>query len=469
MDNELTALTTLFTEFYYWITVVLMFLIHVGFCMYEVGVSRYKNHQHTLMKNTMLIPLVTITFFFFGWWLYWALPNGPGIVGWFGHQAVLAGVEGYEGTSATGLQLTGGFGANDLANPTNQLMGANLGDNLMAVFWAAFLLFSWTAASIVSGAVIERIKISAFAVLAIAIGSVFWVIDASWGWHFDGWMVKVLGYHDAYASGVIHAVCGGFALGVLVVLGPRIGKFVNGEPVNIGPRNPWLVTLGLFLIYTGFWGFYAACNVPIYDLGADYGTGVTYWTATNIYLTPTTLGAITMNFLLSLAGGLLAGYVVSKGDPFWTYSSGLAGIICASAGNDLYHPLQSMVIAMVGVVGMYYLHYWVERRFKIDDAVGAVAVHGYAGVIGLIICGFVLWGYPASGYWETAINPLGMFIGAIIMFGLLGFLPGYVIALALNSVGQLRIPKEVEIAGQDYLAMEAAKGDEKKVASAEQQ
>ena len=126
-------------------------------------------------------------------------------------------------------------------------------------------------------------------------------------------------------------------------------------------------------------------------------------------------------------------------------------------------------VAMVGVVGMYYLHYWVERRFKIDDAVGAVAVHGYAGVIGLIICGFVLWGYPASGYWETAINPLGMIIGAIIMFGLLGFLPGYVIALALNSVGQLRIPKEVEIAGQDFLAMEAAKGDERKVASAEQQ
>jgi len=60
MDNELTALTTIFTEFYYWMTVVLMFLIHVGFCMYEVGASRYKHHQHTLMKNTLLIPLVTV-------------------------------------------------------------------------------------------------------------------------------------------------------------------------------------------------------------------------------------------------------------------------------------------------------------------------------------------------------------------------------------------------------------------------
>jgi ammonia channel protein AmtB len=367
----------------------------------------------------------------------------------------------------SGLQLGGGFGANDMANPISSVMAVNLGDHINGVFWAAFLLFSWTAASIVSGAVIERIRISAFGILAIAIGSVFWTIDASWGWHFDGWMVKVLGYHDAYASGVIHAVCGGFALGVLIVLGPRIGKFVNGNPVNIGPRNPWLVTLGLFLIYTGFWGFYAACNVPIIDLQGEYGLEGTYFTATTIYITPTTLSGITFNFLMSLAGGLLAGYVVSKGDPFWTYSSGLAGIICASAGNDLYHPLQSMVIAMVGVVIMHRLHFWVERRFKIDDAVGAVAVHGYAGVVGLVICGFVLWGYPSSGYWDTPINPVGMIIGAIIMFGLLGLLPGYVIAKILNSMGKLRIPKEVELAGMDFDTMEAAKNDQKVYAAAE--
>ena len=78
MDNELNALGIIFTEFYYWLTVVIMFFIHVGFCMYEVGVSRHKNHMHTLMKNTMLIPLVTITFFFFGWWIYFRLPKRTG-------------------------------------------------------------------------------------------------------------------------------------------------------------------------------------------------------------------------------------------------------------------------------------------------------------------------------------------------------------------------------------------------------
>ena len=454
MENELSALSVIFTEFYYWVTVVLMFLIHVGFCMYEVGVSRHKNHLHTLMKNTMLIPLVTVTWFLFGWWIYWAMINGP----WLGTSIM-------DGNS--GLQLGGGYGANELANPMSPIMGVNLGDHINGVFWAAFLLFSWTAASIVSGAVNERIRMSAFAILAIAIGSVFWTIDASWGWHFDGWMVKVLGYHDAYASGVIHACAGGFALGVLTVLGPRLGKFASdGTPRNIGPRNPWLVTVGIFLIYTGFWGFYAACNIPILDVGPEYGLEGVYYTATNIYATPTTLSGITFNFLMSLSGGLLAGYLVSKGDPFWTYSSGLAGIITASAGNDLYHPLQAMIIGAIGVYVAYKMHYWVERKFKIDDAVGAVAVHGYAGVVGLIICGFMLWGYPSSGYeGYAAINPVGMIIGAVIMFGLLGFLPGYVIAKILNGMGRLRIPKEVEIAGLDFNYMEAAKADEDAVAA----
>ena len=342
-------------------------------------------------------------------------------------------------TESTGLVLGGGFGANELANPMSSIMAINLNDHINGVFWAAFLLFSWTAASIVSGALIERITTFAFGILAIAIGSVFWTIDASWGWHFDGWMLKLLGYHDAYASGVIHACAGGFALGVLAVLGARIGKFSSsGEPRNIGPRNPWLVCVGLFCIYTGFWGFYAACNIPIFDLGPEYGLGdgVAFFTATNIYVTPTTLSGITMNFLMSLSGGLLAAYWISKGDPFWTYSGGLAGIITASAGNDLYHPIQAMIIAGIGTMIAYKLHYWVERKFKIDDAVGAVAVHGYAGVVGLIICGFVLWGYPSSGYdglGYAAINPVGMIIGAFIMFVVLGFIPGYVIAKILQG------------------------------------
>jgi ammonia channel protein AmtB len=401
------------------------------------------------MKNTMLIPLVTVTFFFFGWWIYWAFPNGPFI---------------YRGEGIL-------WDAAAPNAPWSETMGTNIGDRITGVFWAAFLLFSWTAASIVSGSVIERIQSGAFWIIAVMIGSVTWIIDAAWGWHPEGWMVKLLGYHDAYASGVIHAIAGGTALGVLIVLGPRLGKFrTDGSPRDIPPHNPWLVTVGLFLIYTGFWGFYAACNVPIISPETIGGqiTGAT-WTATNIYLAPTTLSAITFNFLMSLSGGLMAAYVISRGDAFWTYSGGLAGIIAASAGNDLYHPIQSMLIGALGAIIAYKMHIWVERRFQIDDAVGAVAVHGYAGFAGLVIAGFVLWGQPASPFEGYAIiNPLGMFVGALIMFGVLGFLPGFAMAAVLNSFGLLRVSRKVELEGLDFASDEGYRAALDDIRSAEQ-
>ena len=433
MEDELSALSVIFTEFYYWLTVAVMFLIHVGFLLYEAGSARRKNVQHTVMKNIMLIPLVTVTFFFFGWWIYFAFPTGPG--------------------------LYGGLVSASEAAPWSEIMAPHMQDRINGVFWAAFLLFSWTAASIVSGSVLERVRTGAFLVFAVLIGSVFWIIDAAWGWHPDGWMVQIMGYHDAYASGVIHAIAGGFALGVIIVLGPRIGKFgPNGEPRDIPPHNIWMRCIGLFVIFTGFWGFYVACNVPILDVGEE---GASFFSATNIYLMPTTLSGITFNFLMSLSGGLLVAFIISRGDPFWTFSGGLAGIIAASAGNDLYHPLQAMLIAGAGVVVAYKLHYWVERRFKIDDVVGAVAVHGYAGAFGVIIAGFMLWGYPAAqpvqeglAWFSTAeglpaINPIGQILGAIIMFGVLGFLPGFVTAKILNRFGLLRVPPDIELAGLD--------------------
>lgn len=440
MTEELASLSVIFTEFYYWVTIVFMFLIHVGFCLYEVGVSRRKNHLHTLMKNAMVIPLITVTFFLFGWWVYFGFQGGPGIV-----------PNVYDDLS--------------FAKPWSEFMAPHLGDRINGVFFGAFLLFSWTIASILSGAVIERIQSGAFWMFAILIGSFMWVIDAAWGWSADGWMVQVLGYHDAYASGVIHAIGGGAALAMLYHLGPRIGRFrKDGTARDFPLHNQWMVIIGLFIIYTGFWGFYVACNIPILDVGTD---GASYFTATTIYLTPVTLSGITFNFFLSLSGGLFAGYYMSKGNPYWTFSGGLAGVITASAGNDLYHPLQAFVIGIIGVVIIYKLHYWVEEKFQIDDAVGAVAVHGYAGVLGVIIAGFVLWGYPSSMTYGVAINPFGQIVGAIIMFFVLGFLPAFILGAILKRFGMLRIPYEVELAGLDLGDMLADEEASREILGAE--
>ncbi len=461
MDDQLGALTIIFTEFYYWVTIVFMFLIHVGFCMYEVGSSRKKNMHHTLMKNSMVIPLVTVTFYYFGWWIYFGFANGPWITGDIIDAPWATPWSELFSTHMGGQPLQDGLTQEDAMGWAR----------INGVFWAAFLLFSWTAASIVSGAVIERIRSGAFWLLAVLIGSFTWIIDAAWGWSPDGWMVQLLGYHDAYASGVIHAIAGGFALGILVHLGPRIGKFkADGTPRSIVPHNPWLVCIGLFLIYTGFWGFYVACNIPIYDIGPAAGMSEPFFSTTNIYLAPTTTSAITMNFLMSLSGGMMGGYLISRGDPFWTYSCGLAGIIAASSGNDLYSPIVAMFVGAAGAVVAYKMHHWVEMKFKIDDAVGAVAVHGYTGWFGVFIAGILLWGYPASMTAEYApITPWGQFIGAWIMFGVLGFAPAYVAAGILKKMGMLRIPEKVEIAGLDLGDYHGRYLDESEVFAAEQE
>jgi ammonia channel protein AmtB len=127
-----------------------------------------------------------------------------------------------------------------------------------------------------------------------------------------------------------------------------------------------------------------------------------------------------------------------------------------------------MLIGGLGAVIAYKMHYWVERQFKIDDAVGAVAVHGYAGFAGLIIAGFMLWGHPSSpfeGY--AAINPLGQFIGAVIMFFVLGFIPAWVLAGILKSFGLLRIPHQIELVGLDVADYHGRDAEELDVIEAE--
>jgi ammonia channel protein AmtB len=123
--------------------------------------------------------------------------------------------------------------------------------------------------------------------------------------------------------------------------------------------------------------------------------------------------------------------------------------------------LQALIIGAVVPVIAYKLHYYVERRFRLDDAVGAVAVHGYSGFLGVVIAGFVLWGYPAaplgegsSPWFSTAeglpmVNPLGNLLGAVIMFGVLGFLPAFALCKVLDRMGLLRVPRAVELAGLD--------------------
>ena len=413
LQSSAGVTNTMVAEMFYYLTIPLMVIIHAGFLAYEMGASRAKNVLASGIKNILAFAYVLPAFFFIGWWIYWAMP--------------------------TGLPTTDAA----FALPWSESMGPFLGDNSSGVFWGAFALFAATTASIFSGAVIERIQTTGFIILAVFLGAVAWVVAASWGWHADGWLVTNFGYHDFGAAGVVHTVAGFFALGVLINLGPRIGKFnADGSANHIGGHNMPFTVTGLMLIIVGFWGFLMACAIfP--------GEGWS-WFSNNfgtIYGTPTNLSALAFNILMAFAGGIIGAWVITR-DPFWMMSGALAGIIAGAAGLDVYWPPLTFLVAMAGGMLLKPAASVLER-FGIDDAVGAVTVHGTIGVFGLLMFGIWGAGYPAlQGEGVATVNFFGQLIGAVVCI-LLGLVPGYVISLILKMLGMLRVGEAAELAGLD--------------------
>lgn len=409
-------------QFYFW-TVAIMWLIHVGFMTYESGSVRRKNVMATAMKNMLTIAVVTPTMYYIGWWIYGCnqagLPIGP-------NSSDFTSV-----TCQTGI-------------PWSDLLGPNVTDNINLIFFLAFVLFSWTTASIMSGATLERIRLSAYLLFAALLGSVVWMVDAAWGWSAGGWLALRFGFHDAIASLVVHGVAGAFALGVVFNLGPRIGKYTREGLTRVfRPHDLHKTVQGLMLIFTGFYGFYAACLVIA-------STSFPGWA--NIYLSPTTLGSIAMIITFGFAGGFTGGYFASRGDPFWTISGGLAGVIGVSAGADVYAPVLGYLLAVASAAIAYWGGMWLEKKMRVDDVVGAIAVHGIAGFLGVLWVGIFAAGYP------TGLNNVESSLGGQLMgmatFLPLAFLSGWVASWVLKKLNVLRVPPEVELEGVDVAEWE---------------
>ncbi|MEM6305031.1 MAG: ammonium transporter [Pseudomonadota bacterium] len=415
-----------FGELYYYLTIPLMVIIHAGFLAYEMGASRQKNVLASGVKNILAFAFMVPTMFFFGFFVYYAWT--PGLF-----------PTGESWQTAT-----------DFASPLSSVMGPNLADQITGVFWGAFVLFAATTASIFSGAVIERIQVVGFIILAIVLGSFLWLVAAAWGWSASGWLVTSWGYHDFGAAGVVHMIAGFFALGVLINLGPRIGKFNDDGTANdlAGHNMPFTLT-GLMLIIVGFWGFLMGCVVVP---GEAWSWFPDKWAT--IYGTPMTLSAMSFNILMGFAGGIIGAWMVTR-DPFWMMSGALGGIISCAAGLDLYWPPLAFAIGFFGGAIMQPAAAFLEK-LKIDDAVGAVTVHGTLGIWGVLACGIFASGYPAyQGEGEVAtISFIGQLVGVVAMF-LLGFVPGYVVSLVLKMLGLLRVSEEAEIAGLDLTKVPA--------------
>jgi Amt family ammonium transporter len=342
----------MFAETFYYITIPLIILIHAGFLAYEMGSSKTKNVLTSGVKNILAFAFIIPTFYFFGWWIYWGFPTGLDLS------------EGPAGISGAAYANAIAWGWGESA----QYMGPNISDQASGVFFGAFALFAATTASIMLGAVIERIQTVGFVILAVILGSFAWVVAAAWGWHADGWLVTKFGVHDFGAAGLVHAVAGFFALGVLINLGPRIGKFnADGTANHIAGHSMPMTVTGLMLIIVGFWGFLMACVIVPGEAWSWFGDK-----PSTIYGTPITLSALSFNILMAIPGGIIGSWIWTK-DPFWMMLGALAGIISTASGLDIYFPALAFIIAFSAGLILQPCANWLERR-GIDDAAGAPCV-----------------------------------------------------------------------------------------------
>ncbi len=404
-----------------------MLFLPLGQYLRWSGLIRQKHRGPSLSLLLCLIALVAVASYVLGWGISHAFTTGPGI--------------------------TGGFGDASNAWPWSDAMAPHLGRSGLAaglLHWFVFFLTSVFVASLVAGPMLERSKGAAILLLGMAAAGVFYPIASAWLWSPESWMVKLVGFHDAFGAAPVHVLAGGFALGALVCLKSRIAAHdIENKAALLPFPMPWTAAWGSLLISFGLLGL-SLSTLFLGITSADPQAPTLI--ITGAFGTPTSLGTVFANFAMGLAGGFLAGHARGGGDLNATASGGVAGLVAISAAADLYHPLQTFLIAAgLATVGLW----WRERlaeRYGIDDVTGTVALHGIVGFLGVILAGVILWTYPASPGTDFArINPFGQIVGAIFAFGLFGYLPGYLISRFLRFLDLLEQPASFQLAGEGLM------------------
>ena len=336
----------LFTVNNLWMMVstFLVFIMHLGFAAVESGLTRAKNTTNILFKNTAIVAIGLLTYTIIGFGLMY-----PGEDGWLAGNLL--------GFSGFWLSLPEG-GLTSSYNPGY-------------TYWTDFLfqgMFAATAATIVSGAVAERIKVGPFLVFSAVYVMFVYPVVGSWKWG-GGWLAE-RGFHDFAGSTLVHSVGGWAALAGAILLGPRIGKYVNGISRPIMGHSMPLLTIGVFLLWLGWFGFNGGSV-----LSADPGP-VSY---------------VLMTTSLSAAAGIMGSMCVSwliqkKPDLSMVLNGCLAGLVGITAGADVISAKASVIIGLVcGAVAV--VSVMTFDRLRVDDPVGATTVHLVCGVLGTLFVG----------------------------------------------------------------------------------
>lgn len=366
--------------------------MQAGFALVEAGFNSAKNAVNIMFKNMMDVAAGMLVFWLFGYGIMYGSDVIPGWLAW------------------------GGFGISS----TPEAAGAGVLNP--QVDWLFQVAFAATAATIVSGAVAGRIKVSAYLIYSVFITAIIYPISGFWQWG-GGWLNQ-MGFHDFAGSLVVHSV-GGFAgLAGAMLLGPRIGRFGKNGSSAFPPHNYTIATLGVFILWIGWYGFNPGSQLAFVGAG---NTDAVMLIAVN-----TTLAAGAGAVVALLASWIMGG----KPDLGFMLNGMLAGLVGITAGCDAVSNVSSMIIGGIAAILMI-LGTQLLERLKIDDPVGAWPVHGVCGI----------WAGIATGIFGD--YALGTQILGSIVIPLWSFVMAYALFFVLKQLKTLRVSPEEEQQGLD--------------------
>ncbi len=367
MENELVkdVANNLFTINNLWMMMAtaLVFIMHLGFATLEVGLTRQKNTVNILFKNSVIPAIGLLTYAIVGFNLMY-----PGEL-FVGKVFGFAGL----GISVDSIGLTGAY------NPGY-------------TYWTDFLfqgMFAATAATIVSGAVAERVKLSSFLIFSTIFVGIAYPIVGMWKW--GGGFLDTLGFYDFAGSSLVHSVGGWGALTGVFFLGPRIGKYTKKGIHPIPGHSMPLVAIGGFLLWLGWFGFNGGSV-----LSADPGL-------VSLVLVTTSLSAAA-----GAIGAMVTSWNFFKMPDFTMVINGtLAGLVGITAGADLMSPLESIIIGFIsGVVVVFAVAFF--DKIKLDDPVGALSVHLVCGIFGTLAVGLLGSKSGIEQFWSQLIGVIAI-------------------------------------------------------------
>ena len=408
-----------FNTFLFIIFGALVMWMCAGFTMLESGSVRTKNASMICLKNIGLYSIAGLAYYFIGYNLMYVGVGDLGLGGLIGSFTLLYG------SSAAQITLVNAEGAEVAAATATVLEEAVRDESIYSTMsdWFFQMVFVATAASIVSGALAERVRMWSFFLFTLLLTAIIYPIVGAWTWG-EGWLYQ-LGFQDFAGSTIVHSTGGWAALAGALVVGPRLGKFRRDGSIRpTPPSNILVVTLGVFILWFGWFGFNGGSQLAL-GSAAD----------------AVAIGHVLVNTNLAAAAGVMAALVVSRPilgrmDLFAGLNGAIAGLVSITAGPDITEHYWAVIIGAIGAVvctaGIKLL-----EKIKIDDVVGAIPAHLMAGI----------WGTMAVCI--AAGGNFGVQLLGVVAVGAFVFIVSWVLWWVLGMTLSVRVTPQVERLGQD--------------------